>query len=67
METTTQRPASLAERVLEGKRRELDEFSACVFAKTGSMSKADWDTLAKLQADIAWMTARLAERKQAAG
>ena len=61
--TTTQQPRTLLERLLEGKRRELDEATPRIFGKVGTMSKADWDYLAKLQDDIAWMEQRLAQRE----
>ena len=62
MQTTTQRPATLAERILEGKRRELDEFRGHCRAGDGTFGPDDYLYLQDLEADIAWMERRLAEK-----
>mgnify|MGYP001562308794 CR=1 FL=1 len=67
MNTTTQRTPSLLERLLAGKRRELEEFDNYISTQDRLLTNTERADTAKLKEDIAWMEARLAEREATRG
>ena len=65
MQGTTQRPRTLVERLLESKQRELAGLTVHYTQDGHPLCQDDRDYMLKLQEDIRWMTAHLAERAEA--